>query len=577
MNTTPAPVVSSNWAPADAPTAINGQVVWVYFTVPNIGIFPAFPPPPGYQVLIAQQFSTVTNQWWAALIQFGAAIPAAAVWTAFDSQTTVAGAPVALSYCGANVPFAPAAGAKEILPPVQVAGTWFVLEQVAGTAATTPTGTTPTGTTPTGTTPTGTTPTGTTPTGTTPAGTTPTGTTPTGTTPTGTPGGGTRMFGVNLEEMIPWGRSRPFIDLVKTSPGFDTLAHPGDHAAPVGADGWPISDFGVILVQGAPVTLSGVYTIIFQGQATLTCSNGSKIANSVYNAATNTTTATLTWNAAIDSLSVFCAKTTAPRHIQVLRPGYTQAQAAAQPFSNEFLKLLTTINPGIIRAMDALETNNTKVVNWADRSTSATPSYNTTARPKAPGMPYEYLVQLCNTINCDLWLNVPVTASDDYRAQLAALVAQQLKPGLFVYLEYGNEVWNSDLGSNAPNMAAAAAQAAAMGFDSRLAADRQRVRPARAGLPGRHARARAAGVGWPRRRPWDVPKRLGVSHRSLSRAGVTHLRHGHRAVFAIDAGPRIERLAGAPAVRPARRGVCHAVPGFWGCLMLLRMRLGPRY
>jgi hypothetical protein len=274
------------------------------------------------------------------------------------------------------------------------------------------------------------------------------------------------MFGVNLEQMIPWGRSRTFIDLVKTSPGFDTLAHPGDHAAPVGADGWPTSDFGVVLVQGAPQTMSGAYTIVFQGQAILTASNGAKVTNSAYNPATNTTTATLTWNAAIDSLSVFCKQTTAPRHIQVLRRGHTQAQAANQIFSNEFLNLLTTLNPGIIRAMDALETNNTKVVNWAGRSTPATPSYNTTARPNAPGMPYEYLVQLCNTINCDLWLNVPVTASDDYRQQLAALVAQQLNPGLFVYLEYGNEVWNSALGSYAPNMAAAQAQRAALGFDS---------------------------------------------------------------------------------------------------------------
>jgi len=51
-------------------------------------------------------------------------------------------------------------------------------------------------------------------------------------------------------------------------------------------------------------------------------------------------------------------------------------------------------------------------------------------------------------LNTDLWLNVPISADDDYVTQLATLVKNGngytagLNPNLHVYVEYSNEVWN---------------------------------------------------------------------------------------------------------------------------------------
>jgi len=59
------------------------------------------------------------------------------------------------------------------------------------------------------------------------------------------------------------------------------------------------------------------------------------------------------------------------------------------------------------------------------------------------GVPPEIMVELVNRLDADLWVNVPFRADDDHIAQLAALVRAGIRPGLKVYVEYGNEVWNS--------------------------------------------------------------------------------------------------------------------------------------
>ena len=51
-------------------------------------------------------------------------------------------------------------------------------------------------------------------------------------------------------------------------------------------------------------------------------------------------------------------------------------------------------------------------------------------------------MELGNETKADIWINVPVAASDDYIYQLANLVKNQLDPELNVYVEYSNEVWN---------------------------------------------------------------------------------------------------------------------------------------
>ena len=59
------------------------------------------------------------------------------------------------------------------------------------------------------------------------------------------------------------------------------------------------------------------------------------------------------------------------------------------------------------------------------------------------GAPAETMIDLVNILHADPWLNIPYDASDDYILQFATLVKQRLTGGQRVYIEYGNEAWNS--------------------------------------------------------------------------------------------------------------------------------------
>jgi hypothetical protein len=109
--------------------------------------------------------------------------------------------------------------------------------------------------------------------------------------------------------------------------------------------------------------------------------------------------------------------------------------AATSTFNPAYEKDIA--NYGVLRFMGWNATNNQTSSNWSDRATPATfhwGGYN--------GVPYEAQIQLSNELREDLWINVPHLATDDYVRNLAQLVQQQLAPGLRVWVEYSNEVWN---------------------------------------------------------------------------------------------------------------------------------------
>jgi hypothetical protein len=59
------------------------------------------------------------------------------------------------------------------------------------------------------------------------------------------------------------------------------------------------------------------------------------------------------------------------------------------------------------------------------------------------GVAWEYAIMLANKTGKDMWINIPVRASDDYVKQLAKLIKSQLNKDRCVYVEYSNEVWNT--------------------------------------------------------------------------------------------------------------------------------------
>jgi len=58
------------------------------------------------------------------------------------------------------------------------------------------------------------------------------------------------------------------------------------------------------------------------------------------------------------------------------------------------------------------------------------------------GISWEDQIDICNALNIDMWINIPVLVDDDYVRNLAALIKERLKPSLNVNVEIGNELWN---------------------------------------------------------------------------------------------------------------------------------------
>jgi hypothetical protein len=283
--------------------------------------------------------------------------------------------------------------------------------------------------------------------------------------------------GINLDGVTDYAVEAPFVDAVKQSRHWGSAATPWDEAAHVDANGWPIEDAGVVILccvtDAAGNSLqTGAYALSFTGQANvgLVVGGTGRVTAQAYDAATNTTTATVTVVNSQGGVNLSLAFTNTKRlptdapgtgvtNVQLIRPQFAPNGVAwwhtpDQVFTNPFLHMLQPF--GVIRAMGWLNTNGNPTVNWSDRTT---PGYATQQSPG--GVAWEYLAALANMLGKDLWINVPDQATPDYVASLAKLMHARLSPALHLYVEYSNEVWNYSFAQAARNQAAAQAEVAA--------------------------------------------------------------------------------------------------------------------
>jgi len=118
---------------------------------------------------------------------------------------------------------------------------------------------------------------------------------------------------------------------------------------------------------------------------------------------------------------------------------------SAPRFMPEFLTSIKTYR--YLRFMDWGHTNRTlqneidgdaDLITFAQRARSSSATFTVPLR----GVPVEIMIELCNLMNMDLWINIPYRANDGYVDGVAAVLRDGLEAGRSVYVEYSNEVWN---------------------------------------------------------------------------------------------------------------------------------------
>jgi hypothetical protein len=122
-------------------------------------------------------------------------------------------------------------------------------------------------------------------------------------------------------------------------------------------------------------------------------------------------------------------------NLRVLMPGFTDADARANPWHPRFLARWRGVT--CLRFMDLQETNNSKQRRWSDRPRPDDATFTVS------GVPVELLCDLANRLAADPWFCLPHEADDDYVREFARLAKSKLAPARKIYVEYSNEVWNS--------------------------------------------------------------------------------------------------------------------------------------
>jgi len=264
-------------------------------------------------------------------------------------------------------------------------------------------------------------------------------------------------LGINVSSADYWSSQLMFVDAFKQSGDWvtqnekwvDDGANPWDSGVidqiPQDADGYPLSlpAVGIPGTEGPQVVATALFRSI-DGQhptGTFIClydGSGSlefELDASVISAAPGRIEVDVTGNG--DGVLVRIVQSQPGDHVRNIRfimPGF-EATYASEPFHPQFLEWMKEFK--VLRFMDLQKTIGSPNQAWAERTTT---THHTQTR--AEGVAVEYLVDLANALQADAWFCVPHLADDDWVTQLATLVRDRLDPGLRVYVEYSNEIWN---------------------------------------------------------------------------------------------------------------------------------------
>ncbi len=273
-------------------------------------------------------------------------------------------------------------------------------------------------------------------------------------------------LGINTESVKPWAPQIFFVDTFKRSLPWISNNFPYDYTwnsgvpIPMDSEGYPL-EIPYTPPGGGPDQIvstvifdglqgkypSGNYTLIFEGTGIVQLFGASGF-QQFTNAGTYTVNVDSYSNPYLFLQIAQSQVSDHVRNIRLILPGYENVYET-EPLYPPTMDLLRPFST--IRFMQTQVTNGGEYP--CDNSVSATSEdcvkawenrTTTTNQTQAGsrGVALEYLIDIANTTDNDIWLCIPHGASDDYVRQFAGLVRDRLEPGLKAYIELSNELWN---------------------------------------------------------------------------------------------------------------------------------------
>jgi len=278
-------------------------------------------------------------------------------------------------------------------------------------------------------------------------------------------------MGTNLNDINDWSSEYSFVDAFKTSRNWISgNSSSWDDGRPFDLDehGWvkSLADGQIARTAmfwgGNKLWPSGKYTVLYEGQGVLNYWAGAKknIAES------SPGKDIVDVDPQNGGLGINITATTPGNHlrnIRVIMPGGScsndqtrscradtdcqQSQCVSftesystRKFHPEFLKKIK--NYRVLRFMNWMSTNGSQQKVFSERPKMSD------ARWSVKGAPLEIMIELANLMRMDPWFCMPHMAEDSYMEDFAQFVKASLNPELKSYIEYSNEVWNSQFVAN---------------------------------------------------------------------------------------------------------------------------------
>lgn len=266
-----------------------------------------------------------------------------------------------------------------------------------------------------------------------------------------------RGLGINLHGVSYWAPTLPFIDVFKQA-GEWIPQRAGVQAWNTGErieldrDGWvralsPGQEVATVVMTGGKYP-AGKYHVSYDGQGEVSVGLDAKIVSKRDN--------DLVVEVKPKDSVILKVMQTNPidpvRNIRMTLPGFDPTQHALL-FNPAYLEYLRGFK--VIRFMDWTNANLNDGIEWADRT-----RIEHFSQDRKTGVALEYMLKLASELGANPWITVPHAANDNYVRQMAELIKSEMRPGTKFYVEYSNEVWNTQF----PQHAHATREAARLGL-----------------------------------------------------------------------------------------------------------------